>query len=138
MKEEYLQHEIQELKLEEQDSDVGDDSWNLLRVLTDRSLRLPLLLVCCLQAGQQFSGINAVFYYSVLIFQKAGFSLQNSQLATIAAGCCNLLMAIISIPVMAKFNRRTTLQLSLTLTAFFLVVLGTAITFIVSFNNCSN
>ncbi|XP_068896897.1 solute carrier family 2, facilitated glucose transporter member 1-like isoform X3 [Tenebrio molitor] len=128
VKEELLDGEIQELKLEEQDNDDDKgDSWNIWRVLTDRSLLLPLLLVCSLQAGQQFSGINAVFYYSVEIFQKSGLSLENSQLATIAAGCCNLFMAILSIPVMAKFNRRTTLQLSLTTTTFFLVLLGIAI-----------
>ncbi|RZC33591.1 solute carrier family 2, facilitated glucose transporter member 1-like, partial [Asbolus verrucosus] len=129
-KEEMLDHEIQELKLEEQDCDATENSWNIIKVLMDKSLLLPLLLVCSLQAGQQFSGINAVFYYSVLIFQSAGLSLENSQLATIAAGCCNLLMAIISIPVMAKFNRRNTLQLSLVTTAFFLILLGLAIYFI--------
>jgi hypothetical protein len=74
-----------------------------------------------------------VFYYSVEIFQKSGLSLENSQLATIAAGCCNLFMAILSIPVMAKFNRRTTLQLSLTTTTFFLVLLGIAIILTVRF-----
>ncbi|KAJ3642404.1 hypothetical protein Zmor_025196 [Zophobas morio] len=131
VKEEFLDQEIHELRLEEQDNDVDEsDSWNLLRVLKDKTLLLPLLLVCSLQAGQQFSGINAVFYYSVIIFQEAGFSLENSQIATIAAGCCNLLMAIISIPVMAKFNRRCTLQVSLITTAVFLIVLGTAATFI--------
>ncbi|XP_044268428.1 solute carrier family 2, facilitated glucose transporter member 1-like isoform X2 [Tribolium madens] len=134
VKEEFLSHEIQDLKLEEQDNDVEGEEWSIIRVLKDKSLLLPLLLVCSLQAGQQFSGINAVFYYSVSIFQKAGLSLKNSQLATIAAGCCNLLMAIISIPVMAKFNRRSTLQLSLVTTAFFLIVLGLAITFIAHFS----
>ncbi|KYB25426.1 solute carrier family 2, facilitated glucose transporter member 1 isoform X2 [Tribolium castaneum] len=133
-KEELLDHEIQELKLEEQDNDTEGEDWSIIRVLGDKSLLLPLLLVCSLQAGQQFSGINAVFYYSVSIFQKAGLSLLNSQLATIAAGCCNLLMAIISIPVMAKFNRRSTLQLSLVTTTFFLIILGLAITFISHFS----
>lgn len=56
----------------------------------------------------------------------------NSQLATIGAGVINLLMAIISIPVMARVNRRTTLQISLSLTVVFLIVLGTAINYIVS------
>lgn len=56
----------------------------------------------------------------------------NSQLATIGAGLINLIMAAVSIPVMARVNRRTTLQISLSLTAFFLIILGTAITFIVN------
>lgn len=127
-REELLDHELQELRLEQQDNDLNQgDTWNIARVLRDKTLLLPLLLVCSLQAGQQFSGINAVFYYSVIIFQAAELSLENSQLATIAAGCCNLLMAIISIPVMARFNRRPVLHLSLITTIIFLVILGIAI-----------
>lgn len=61
VKEELLVHEIQELKLEKHGAEMCENnSWPLLRVIKDKSLRLPLLLVCCLQAGQQFSGINAV------------------------------------------------------------------------------
>lgn len=127
-REELLDHELQELRLEQQDNNLSQgDNWSIVRVLCDKTLLLPLLLVCSLQAGQQFSGINAVFYYSVGIFQTAQLSLENSQLATIAAGCCNLLMAIISIPIMARFNRRPLLNLSLITTIIFLIVLGVAI-----------
>lgn len=133
-REELLDHELQELRLEQQDNNLNQgDNWSIVRVLCDKTLLLPLLLVCSLQAGQQFSGINAVFYYSVGIFQTAQLSLENSQLATIAAGCCNLLMAIISIPVMAKFNRRPLLNLSLITTIVFLIVLGVAILLTVRF-----
>lgn len=76
-----------------------------------------------------------MFFYSFSIFKSADLSDINSQLATIGAGIVNLLMAIISIPVMARVNRRTTLQISLSLTAVFLIVLGTAISFIVSQHN---
>lgn len=31
-------------------------------VLTDRTLILPVLLVCALQGGHQFSGVNAVSF----------------------------------------------------------------------------
>lgn len=58
--EEQLLGEIQELKAEEDDENSNDTEWNLFKVLFDKTLLLPLLLVCSLQAGQQFSGINAV------------------------------------------------------------------------------
>lgn len=56
-----LEDELQELRIEQQDAEAGgSDSWNIAKVVTDKTLLLPLLLVCSLQAGQQFSGINAV------------------------------------------------------------------------------
>lgn len=73
-----------------------------------------------------------MFFYSFSIFKSADLSDLNSQLATIGAGVINLIMAVVSIPVMARIDRRTTLQVSLLLTAAFLIILGTAITFIVS------
>lgn len=85
-----------------------------------------------MQAGQQFVGINAVFYYSVSIFMRAGLNESNSQLATIGAGIINLAMAVISIPVMSRFNRRSVFQLSCGTAAVFLALLGVAITYIVS------
>lgn len=90
-------------------------------------------MLCVFYIFSVFINFNflQVFYYSVSIFRKAGLSLENSQFATIAAGCCNLLMAVISIPVMARVNRRITLQLSLLSTAIFLIILGLAITLIV-------
>ncbi|KOB72303.1 Solute carrier family 2, facilitated glucose transporter member 3 [Operophtera brumata] len=36
-----------------------DQGWGMVRVLRSRQLRLPLLLACSMQAGQQTSGINA-------------------------------------------------------------------------------
>lgn len=61
LNEEALAHEIYEMKIEQQDSDAENlDSWSIGRVLVDKTLLLPLLLVCSLQAGQQLSGINAV------------------------------------------------------------------------------
>ncbi|XP_044754693.1 solute carrier family 2, facilitated glucose transporter member 1-like isoform X2 [Coccinella septempunctata] len=126
-----LEQEIQELKDEQQVKDsLRDDVWSLGRVLKDRKLLLPIMLVCALQSGQQFSGINAVFYYSVAIFKSAGLSESGQQLGTIAAGVCNLFMAIISIRIMEKFNRRFIIQLSLATTAFFLFLLAVAVQFL--------
>lgn len=38
----------------------NQNKWSLIRVLTTPRLRMPLCLVVSLQAGQQFTGINAV------------------------------------------------------------------------------
>uniref|UniRef100_A0A904A6T0 Major facilitator superfamily (MFS) profile domain-containing protein n=1 Tax=Anopheles quadriannulatus TaxID=34691 RepID=A0A904A6T0_ANOQN len=75
-------------------------------VLTDRTLLLPLVLVCALQGGQQLSGINAVFFYSVRIFESVGLSSTDAKFANLGAGCLNLFVAFFSPFLMAKFNRR--------------------------------
>lgn len=69
LNEEALAHEIHEMKIEQQDSEAeNQDSWSIGRALADKTLLLPLLLVCSLQAGQQLSGINAVSVTTLLNF----------------------------------------------------------------------
>ncbi|KAK7867028.1 hypothetical protein R5R35_005672 [Gryllus longicercus] len=105
-------------------------SWSVTRVLKTSQLYLPLCLVCAMQAGQQFSGINAVFYYSVTIFQNAGFSEEGGQYATIGAGCVNLLVTILAISLVTRFGRRALILLSCWLAAGCLILLMITIIFI--------
>lgn len=44
----------------DQESAASGVSWSMGSVARAPTLRLPLMLVCALQAGQQWSGINAV------------------------------------------------------------------------------
>lgn len=136
MDQESLEHEIRDMKLQIQDKTKEVDNWNIAKVLKSRSLLLPLLLVCATQSGQQFSGINAVFYYSVKIFKDAGFNENESQLATIGAGIINFGMAVISVYTMSRYNRRTIMQISCLSSAIFLALLGISISLIVSFFCC--
>lgn len=46
--------------------EMSTGQWSIIRLIKSKSLRLPLLLVCAMQAGQQLSGINAVSFF----FQK--------------------------------------------------------------------
>lgn len=60
---EKLVDELEELRAAhkaEQELAASGVSWNMRSVACAPTLRLPLLLVCALQIGQQFSGINAV------------------------------------------------------------------------------
>ena len=111
------------------------DNWTIGRLLQDSSLRLPLLLVCCLQFGQQLSGINAVFYYSNYIFESAGLSRTGSQYATLGTGLVNIAMAVISVKMMSYFGRRTLFLNSCFLSLTCLVVLTVSIKLIVSIKN---
>lgn len=119
-----IERELVEIETTMQSSSVDvKENWSVIRVLTDKTLLLPLILVCSMQGGQQFSGINAVFYYSGLIFKAAGLSDQNSQYATIGAGVVNLLMSFVSIEIMSRFKRRGVMQLSCLTSIIWLLVL---------------
>ncbi|KAJ4430980.1 hypothetical protein ANN_19573 [Periplaneta americana] len=130
---EQLEEELEGLRAAhkaEQELAANGVSWNMGTVARAPSLRLPLMLVCALQAGQQCSGINAVFYYSVTIFESAGLSNQGSQYASIGAGGVNLLITIIAIPLVNRFGRRPLALASCWSAAVCLVILCISITYI--------
>ncbi|XP_072943666.1 solute carrier family 2, facilitated glucose transporter member 1-like isoform X2 [Epargyreus clarus] len=104
--------------------------WSMWRVVRDRRLTLPLLLVCSMQAGQQTSGINAVFYYSHTIFKQAGLSELQSQYATIACGAVNVCTALLMLQLLPRCGRRPLLLGSALVAALILAVLAACMRFI--------
>lgn len=82
-----------ELVAMEQEAASQTQTRSMWSVLTDKKLLLPIILVCALLGGQQLSGINAVFYYSVEIFKKMGLSETNAKYANLGAGIVNLMVA---------------------------------------------
>ena len=57
----------------DQESATSGVSWSMGSVVRAPTLRLPLMLVCALQAGQQWSGINAVSEIQVLTWTLWSF-----------------------------------------------------------------
>ncbi|XP_046659926.1 solute carrier family 2, facilitated glucose transporter member 4-like isoform X2 [Homalodisca vitripennis] len=117
-----------ELELGEGRGDTRGE-WGVASLLSTPSMRLPLALVCALQAGQQCSGINAVFYYSTRIFQSAGMSQTGAQYANLGAGVINFSMSAAMIPVVNSCKRRSLLHFSLIPTTITLVLLPLSISF---------
>lgn len=83
----------EEMEMMEPMTEPSDEKQNIKTILSNPQLLLPLVLVCVMQGGQQLSGINAVFYYSVSIFKSIGFSPVNAKWANLGAGCLNLFIA---------------------------------------------
>nr|CAD7417158.1 unnamed protein product [Timema poppensis] len=113
------------------------ESWTIASIARAPNLRLPLLLVCALSgraAVQRYQRCKLVFYYSVSIFESAGLSHDGSQYASIGAGGVNLLIAIISIPLVNCYGRRGLALWSCATAAFFLIMLCICITYINSFS----
>lgn len=108
------------------------EPWTLKRILKDPGLKLPLFLICLIQFGQQMSGINVVFYYSNSIFLNAGLGDTGAELATLGTGVANIIMALVSVPVMSSLNRRGVLLTSIYSCFGCLIILCISILLIVS------
>ncbi|XP_036386297.1 solute carrier family 2, facilitated glucose transporter member 1 [Megalops cyprinoides] len=67
--------------------------------------RQPMVIAIILQLSQQLSGINAVFYYSTSIFEKAGVA--QPVYATIGAGVVNTAFTVVSLFVVERAGRRS-------------------------------
>ena len=93
----------------------------LLRPMTMR----VIFLGAGLAVIQQVTGINTVIYYAPTIFQAAGFqSAQASITATAGVGLVNVIMTIVSIPLVDRVGRRPLLLSSLTGMLLSLVLLA--------------
>ncbi|CAG5051163.1 unnamed protein product [Parnassius apollo] len=103
-------------------------AWSMRRLLASHRLRLPLLLLCAAQAGQQTSGINAVFYYSQMIFKQAGLTEAGAQYATIACGLINVCTAALMLRMLPRAGRRPLLLASSLGAALALAALAAAMT----------
>ncbi|CAK1545101.1 unnamed protein product [Leptosia nina] len=124
-----LTYELDLLR-EESRTSSSDEHYSMCAVLADSRLMLPLLLVCSSQAGQQTSGINAVFYYSQTIFKQAGLSDQNAQYATIGCGAINVCTAILMLYLLPRMGRRPLLLGSMFCATIILALLAAAMKFI--------
>ncbi|CAO1426271.1 unnamed protein product, partial [Diamesa tonsa] len=129
---ELLHDEIEEMNSKGTDQQP-EEKRNILSILKDPSLLLPIILVCSLQGGQQLSGINAVFYYSVMIFESIGLSSVDAKWANLGAGCVNLFVSFFSPMLMEKVNRRPLSLLSCGACAFMLILLTFVLTFVKSY-----
>ncbi|XP_049317599.1 solute carrier family 2, facilitated glucose transporter member 3 [Bactrocera dorsalis] len=116
-----IKHEIDEMDAE-MNTKVQTSSF--FSVLKDPTLLLPLIIVCSFHGGQQLSGINAIFYYSVSIFKKAGLSTTDAEWANLGAGCLNLLVAFLGPMLMSKLNRRPLMMFSSGICSLFLFAIA--------------
>ncbi|XP_056130954.1 solute carrier family 2, facilitated glucose transporter member 1 isoform X1 [Lampris incognitus] len=67
--------------------------------------RQPIIIAIMLQLSQQLSGINAVFYYSTRIFERARVT--QPVYATIGAGVVNTAFTVVSLFVVERAGRRS-------------------------------
>jgi len=76
-------------------------------LISNNSLRRALIVAVVMQLSQQLSGINAVLYYSADMFLATGISENQTTLITLGVGIANVVMCIVSIPLMEMIGRRS-------------------------------
>ncbi|XP_073479604.1 solute carrier family 2, facilitated glucose transporter member 4 isoform X1 [Aquarana catesbeiana] len=95
---------ISEMKEEKRRMDM-EQKVTILQIFRIRQYRQPMIVAIILQLSQQFSGINAIFYYSTDIFAKAG--VEQPIYATIGAGIVNTAFTVVSLFLVERAGRRT-------------------------------
>lgn len=87
---------------------------SMLELLSHARFRRPLVIAVLLMAFAQFSGINAIMYYSTDIFTTAHVGVKDAFSATVLVGLVNLLFTFVAIALVDKAGRRPLLLTGLT------------------------
>uniref|UniRef100_A0A1A7XNN5 Solute carrier family 2 (Facilitated glucose transporter), member 1b n=1 Tax=Iconisemion striatum TaxID=60296 RepID=A0A1A7XNN5_9TELE len=96
--------DMQEMK-EESRQMMREKKVTILELFRSPLYRQPLLIAVVLQLSQQLSGINAVFYYSTRMFERAG--VEQPVYATIGTGVVNTAFTVVSLFVVERAGRRS-------------------------------
>lgn len=87
---------------------------SIFELLSHVRFRRPLIIAVLLMAFSQFSGINAIMYYSTEIFTTAHIGVKDSFRASTIVGLVNLLFTFVAIAFVDKAGRRPLLLIGLT------------------------
>jgi MFS transporter, SP family, arabinose:H+ symporter len=91
---------------------LGQEDGRFRELFTPR-FRVPLLVAVALMAFSQFSGINAIMYYSTKIFTTAGIGVKDAFWASVIVGLVNFLFTFVAIAFVDRAGRRPLLLIGL-------------------------
>ncbi|KAJ8715768.1 hypothetical protein PYW07_010250 [Mythimna separata] len=113
-------------ELEEMQKDVDDAARQragIMSMVTNKASRMALICGLGLMFFQQFSGINAVIFYTNNIFQSAGSNIDPT-IATIIVGVVQTVATYFSSILVDKAGRRILLLQSTAIMGICLIILG--------------
>jgi sugar porter (SP) family MFS transporter len=99
-----------ELKAAAASSSSASSSSSSSTSILSPSVRRGVLLGCALFVFQQFSGINAIIYFSSSVFKEAG--IRSGALASAAVGACNVAGTLVATAVIERAGRKQLLVAS--------------------------
>ncbi|XP_013416933.1 solute carrier family 2, facilitated glucose transporter member 1-like [Lingula anatina] len=101
-----VEHEIVEMK-NEHERNKHLPKVTVCQLFRDPMLREPLMIALVANISQQLSGINAVTYYSIMIYEQAGLNDTDASYATVGMGGIMFVMTGISAVLVDRAGRRT-------------------------------
>ncbi|CAH8494544.1 unnamed protein product [Dicrocoelium dendriticum] len=101
-----VQSEMDQLALEAETQAAKVSVFSLLKV---QHLRRALCIAILAQMGQQLSGINGLFYYSVKLLTSLGLSNAQAAYVNIGIGCTLVAVTIVSVFIIDRLGRRVLL-----------------------------
>jgi SP family arabinose:H+ symporter-like MFS transporter len=75
--------------------------------------RRPLIIAVLLMMFSQFSGINAIMYYSTKIFTAAGVGIEDAFESSVIVGVVNVVFTLVAIALVDRAGRRALLLVGL-------------------------
>ncbi|XP_064418317.1 solute carrier family 2, facilitated glucose transporter member 2 [Latimeria chalumnae] len=102
--------DVAEMKKEKEEAEK-ESKVSIAQLFRSPSYRQPIMVALVLHISQQFSGINAIFYYSTSIFIRAG--VHRPLYATIGVGVVNTVFTIVSVLLVERAGRRSLFMLGL-------------------------
>lgn len=116
-----IEAEMRDIALTDAEVEASDFS---LTDMFSRKYMKSILISLGLMAFQQLSGINAVIFYTVQIFQMSGSSVDEN-LSTIIVGIVNFASTFVATALIDRVGRKILLYFSSVILIITLVVLGT-------------
>lgn len=98
------------LRNEMQEGGKAGEDMSMSELLMAKHLRKQVLVGIVIKIGVQFSGIDAIFYYSTLMFRHANVA--DPQMATTLLSLVNLTMTFIAMAIMEKAGRRALIMVT--------------------------
>ncbi|XP_051800347.1 solute carrier family 2, facilitated glucose transporter member 2 isoform X2 [Acanthochromis polyacanthus] len=96
--------DLEEMRREKEEADK-EQRLSIISLIVSSVYRRQLFVALMMHLSQQFSGINAIFYYSTDIFSRAGVS--QPVYATIGVGVINTVFTLVSVALVDKAGRRS-------------------------------
>jgi len=102
-----------EVEIEAMRGTLQIESRGRVSELFQARFRRPLLIGVLLMAVSQFSGINAIMYYSTKILTTAGIGVKDSFASSAIIGLVNLVFTLVAMALVDKAGRRPLLLIGL-------------------------
>ncbi|XP_067098791.1 solute carrier family 2, facilitated glucose transporter member 2 isoform X1 [Osmerus mordax] len=96
--------DLEEMRKEKEEVEK-EEQVSIVRLVCSSLYRQQLFVALMMHLSQQLSGINAIFYYSTAIFERAGVS--QPVYATIGVGVINTVFTMVSVVLVDRVGRRT-------------------------------